>query len=278
MKITQIRNATVLLEFHSGGQPVGLLLDPMLAARGALPTLRYLVGERRRNPVADLPANARDLLARATHGLVTHCQRGHFDHLDRAGRRFLAERRLPVFCSDHDEAYLQARGLATRALHRNGPQPFFHGTVTLVPCVHGRGLVGRLMEHGSGYFIALPGEPSVYIAGDTVLSEEVRACLRDRQPDVAILPAGGARFDLGGSILMGAADMLEAASLTSGLLIANHLEALDHCPTTRAGLAADAARAGLGDRLLVPDDGQSVVVTARRDAARQSAAEPAAVN
>lgn len=53
------------------------------------------------------------------------------------------------------------------------------------------------MAHGHGFFIQLPGEPSLYLAGDTVLTDDVRNCLTQRQPDVSVLPAGGARFDLG---------------------------------------------------------------------------------
>ncbi len=89
MHITQIRNATVLLEFRAGGHDVALLVDPMLAEAGALPSLRYLGGTRRRNPLVPLPAAAGPALERSTHALITHCQKGHFDHLDRAGRRFL---------------------------------------------------------------------------------------------------------------------------------------------------------------------------------------------
>ena len=48
MHITQLRNATVLVEFESAGRPIGLLVDPMLAPRGALPALRYLGGGRQR--------------------------------------------------------------------------------------------------------------------------------------------------------------------------------------------------------------------------------------
>ncbi len=111
------------------------------------------------------------------------------------------------------------------------------------------------MEHGHGYFIDLPGEPTVYIAGDTLLTNDVRLCLTQRQPRVTILPGGGARFDIGSKILMDATDVLAACALTSGIVVANHLEALDHCPTTRADLAAAAVHAGLMDRLRIPEDG-----------------------
>lgn len=256
MHITQLRNATVLLEFESGGLPVRLLVDPMLAPRAALPTLKWLTRTRRRNPLVELPPRSDEVLASVTHALITHCQRGHFDHLDRAGKHFLRERRIPVFCTPHDAPYLRARGLEVHSLGALERAPFFHGHITAIPCVHGRGWVGRLMEHGVGYFIELPGEPSVYIAGDTLLTEAVRACITEKRPDISIVPAGGARFDTGGEILMDGADAVELARLTTGRVLANHLEALDHCPTTRAELRAAAQEAGLADRLLVPDDGE----------------------
>ncbi len=269
MKITQIRNATLLIEFkapRADGRDIGLLVDPMLARAGALPSLRYLGGERRRNPLVELPAATPELLRKVTHALITHCQRGHFDHLDRAGLRFLRESRVPVFCMPRDAVWLGARGLEIHELAASREdrraQSFLHGHITPIPCVHGRGLVGRLMEHGHGYLIALPGEPSVYIAGDTLLTDDVLACLSTLRPDVAVLPAGGARFDLGAEILMDGDDVLAACGMTRGRVVANHLEALDHCPTSRARLRDDAARAGLTDRLLVPEDGETLVFAA----------------
>jgi L-ascorbate metabolism protein UlaG (beta-lactamase superfamily) len=112
------------------------------------------------------------------------------------------------------------------------------------------------MEHGVGYFIELPGEPTVYLAGDTLLTEAVRGCITGRKPDIAVVPAGGARFDAGGEILMDGRDALELARLTGGHVLANHLEALDHCPTTREELRGAARQAGLAHKLLVPADGE----------------------
>ena len=258
MKITTLRNATLLLEWETRAAPVALLVDPMLAARGALPRLRFGGGGGRRNPLVDLPPSAPAALARTTHALITHCQRGHFDHLDSAGRRFLRERATPVFCGSGDAPWLAQRGLATLPLAASGRQPFLGGHITPVPCVHGRGWIGRLMAHGLGWFIELPGEPSVYIAGDTLLTDDVARLLADRNPDIAILPAGGARFDLGGEILMDGHDVCAAARLTDGLVIANHLEALDHCPVTRDCVRQLAATSGVGERLRVPEDGETM--------------------
>lgn len=249
MRITQLRNATIII--HAGAHHI--LVDPMLAPQGALPALRFFDGKRLRNPLVGLPANADSLLDQVTHCLITHCQKGHFDHLDRAGKHFLRERAIAVTCSAHDGAYLRSRGLNVQALPAgSGPHGFLGGTIETVPCVHGRGVVGALMEHGVGYLIALPGQPSLYLSGDTLYTEQVRRLVLQRQPDICVVPAGGARFDLGGDIIMGPADVVALAQIARGAVVANHLEALSHCPPSRASLAA------LGGAVLIPADGETI--------------------
>lgn len=259
MKITQLRNATAIL--HLGEHRI--LVDPMLAPQGALPPLK-MFGRRDRNPLVDLPAEAGTLLDTVTHCLVTHCQKGHFDHLDRAGRRWLRERQVPVICTPHDAAFLRQRGLNVQPLppDHHLPQPFLGGRVRTVACTHGTGVVGLLMEHGVGYFIEMPGEPSLYVSGDTILTDTVRRFVRARQPKVALVPAGGARFDVGGDIIMGAGEVVEFAGLFAGTTVANHLEALSHCPVTRDELRRAAAAAGIAQRLVVPADGETVAFPA----------------
>lgn len=255
MKIHQIRNATIIV----GLEAYRVLVDPMLARKGALPALRFLK-DRRRNPTVDLPETAPEALAAVTHCLITHCQRGHFDHLDRAGARWLRERQIPVICTPHDAAYLAKLGLNVQPLPQghDEPVPFLNGTIRTARCTHGRGLVGQLMEHGVGYLIEQPGEPSLYLAGDTLLTPEVRDFVREHQPQVSVIPGGGARFDIGGHIIMGIADVLEFLTISTGAVIVNHLEAINHCPVTRKDLARAAAASSYMSRLLVPDDGQEL--------------------
>ncbi|GAC1033201.1 MBL fold metallo-hydrolase [Pseudomonas sp. No.21] len=253
MNIRQIRNATIILEL--GDHRV--LVDPMLAPKGALPSLRVFAG-RQRNPIVDLPEGTSEVLESVTHCLITHCQKGHFDHLDRAGSRWLRERQIPVICTPHDAAYLARLGLNVQPLPdgHEEPKPFLGGVIRTVRCTHGEGLVGRLMEHGVGYLIELPGEPSLYLAGDTILTPGVRDFVQRHQPQVSVVPAGGARFDVGGDIIMGLDDVLDFTRLGRGTVIANHLEAINHCPVTRRELTRAAIDAGVAHRLLIPVDGQ----------------------
>ncbi|MBA3594462.1 MAG: MBL fold metallo-hydrolase [Pseudomonadota bacterium] len=261
MKITQLRNATVIVQ--SGDHRI--LVDPMLATRHALPPLRLLDGKRERNPTVELPAQAEAALESITHCLITHCQKGHFDHLDRAGKRWLREKQIPVICTLHDAGYLRQRGLNAQPLpaDHNRPSPFLGGTIRTVRCTHGEGWIGKLMEHGVGYLIDLPGEPSLYLAGDTILTPGIRSFVTDRQPGVSVVPAGGASFDMGQEIIMGVEEVIAFTQLvqsSQGLVIANHLEAISHCPVKRKELAAAATSAGVMSHLRIPQDGETVEI------------------
>ena len=235
----------------------------MLAPKDALPPLRFL-GQRQRNPIVGLPGVAEAMLESVTHCLITHCQKGHFDHLDRAGKHWLRTRQIPVICTTHDASYLRRRGLNADPLpnKHHEPQAFLGGQIRTVACTHGRGMIGRLMEHGVGYFIEMPGEPSLYLSGDTILTPDVGDFVARHQPQISLVPAGGARFDLGHEIIMGAREVMVFAQMTRGIVIANHLEALSHCPVTRAELSVAAIQAGLDDRLRIPEDGETLAFTA----------------
>lgn len=263
MKIRHLRNATLILEFNDSR----VLVDPMLAAKGALPPFAVFRHKGIRNPTVELPDGAYEAAEQATHALITHCQKKHVDHLDSAGTKMLARTAKPVFCTAHDDAFLQAAGLTTQPLEPRGAQPFLGGHITPVRAQHGRGWIRRVMENGVGYYIDIPGHPSVYISGDTVLTDDVRAALTALKPDVAVLAAGYASMDLGKPILMPLEEMLEFIRLAPGRVLANHLEALNHCPMTRQGFAGVLHEEGLLHKVDIPADGEVVDYGERRAAA-----------
>jgi len=254
MNITQLRNATIVIE--SGDNVI--LVDPMLAPKEAIPSLKYFTGNNRRNPLVEMPDGTNEILNRVTHCLITHCQKGHFDHLDRRGSKWLRENNIPVFCSEQDTDFLRKKGLDIHPLSSKTSNSFLSGSIDLVPCVHGKGMIGKFMAHGFGFFIQLKNEPSLYITGDTILTDQVKRFVKDNQPEWIVLPAGGARFNLGGDIIMGKEEALEVAKISNGKIIANHLEALDHCPVTREELARVSETQGFKNDFFVPKDGETV--------------------
>lgn len=254
MKIHFVRNATLVIETGDNR----ILVDPCLAGKGALPFYTLFRRRPRLNPLVDIPEKARPILSTITAGLITHCRYGHFDHLDGKGARLLAERGVPVYCAAADVNYLEKKGIRAIGLAPQEPSPFFGGRITPVPTGHGRGIIRRLMGPGLGFFIELPGEPGLYIAGDTVLTPGVREALCGLKPKVAVVNAGGAVLDIGKPILMPLDEVLEFIESAPGLVIAVHMDAFNHCMTGRSDLRKRLAGMKLSPKVLIPEDGETI--------------------
>ncbi|WP_257453696.1 MBL fold metallo-hydrolase [Archangium lipolyticum] len=247
MKIRHLRNATTLLtlgEHH-------LLVDPMLARPGALPGFKFFGGGRRPNPLVALPPGTFALLEEVTGVLVTHA---HPDHLDLAGLRWSQKRGLPVWASRVDAPKLKKKGLDVHELGDGA----LGMAVEIIPARHGRGLLAWLLGAVSGYYLAHPDEPSVYITSDAVLTDEVLDAVDRLQPDVIIAPAGAANMGLGGDILFSVDELVTLVRRAPGRVVLNHLEALDHCPTTRDGLRERMNAEGLLAKVHIPEDGEEM--------------------
>jgi hypothetical protein len=109
----------------------------------------------------------------------------------------------------------------------------------------------------SGFVLSAEGEPVLYIAGDTIWCEEVRDALSAHSPGVVVVNAGGARFNVGDPITMTAEDVIAVAQATPAetVVVAVHMDAINHCVDTRAALRRALREASLLEsRVLVPDD------------------------
>ncbi|WAS95735.1 MBL fold metallo-hydrolase [Nannocystis punicea] len=257
MKYRHLRNATALLTLGEHR----LLVDPMLADAGALPGFKLFGAGRRRNPLVPLPAGAPAWLDAATGVLVTH---EHPDHLDAAALRWIRARGLPVWSSHVDAASLRRKGLAVREVHDGS----LGLDVEVVPARHGHGWFAWLMGPVSGYYLAHPDEPSVYLTSDAVLADAVLEAVDRLQPDVVVAPAGAADMGVGGRILFSVDELVALVRRAPGRVVLNHLEALDHCPTTRADLRERLRAEGLQGKVDIPEDGEELQFTRPDDHAR----------
>ncbi len=252
MKVQHIRNACVIIHHNE----YRILVDPCLNPKGSLPPYSLFRKKARLNPTVGLPPNAESSLSQITSGLITHCRYGHFDHLDKAGVRLLAQKQVPVYCNQLDQPYLKRRRVNAIGLQMDQRSEFLDGHITAFPTQHGRGLVGVLMRPGAGYFIELPGEKTVYISGDTVMTQTVRHVLNDLRPDISVLNAGTATLDFGSPVLMSLKEQLDFIKTAPGTVIAVHLDAFNHCLTTRDNLRDVVSKAGLSGRVVIPEDGE----------------------
>jgi L-ascorbate metabolism protein UlaG (beta-lactamase superfamily) len=253
MRIRLVRNATLVVEL-AGRR---LLVDPALDEAGARPPVGN-TPHPRRNPLVPLPVPAEELVAGLDAVLVTHLHRDHFD--DTAAE--LVPQEPPLFCQPEDAETLRERGFAD--VRPVAAEEEWEGIVlTRTPARHGTGEIGAAMAPASGFVLRQPSGPSLYLAGDTILCPEVRDVLASHRPEVVVVNAGGAHFTTGDPIVMTAAEVVEVARLAPwARVVAVHLEAINHCPETRADLHQLLVEEGLVERVTVPEDGAAVPVEA----------------
>ena len=244
MGITLLRHATLLVRLNGKT----LLVDPMLDPPGARPPVENTPNDRR-NPLVPLPDFDPGSVKAI---LVTHT---HADHLDESAVERLPKD-LPLFCQPEDEGLLRSSGFSEvrpvgEDLSWDGVEVFRTGGR------HGTGEIGAKMAPVSGFVLRAPGEPALYVAGDTVWCPEVEAALDEHEPRVVVVNAGAARFNVGDPITMTAEDVARVCRhAPEAAVVAVHMDAINHCLLTRDELCSYLEREGLSEQTLIPADGE----------------------
>jgi L-ascorbate metabolism protein UlaG (beta-lactamase superfamily) len=254
--ITQIRNATIHLDYAG----VRFLIDPLLAEQGAYPGLDGTPNSEWRNPLTPLPLPVEEIID-VDAVIVTHL---HFDHWDEAAKTLLPKT-LPIFAQDEaDAAAIREAGFEdVRVL---GETSDFNGVgLHRTAAQHGSdqayAVIGEILGHVSGVVFSHPRYQTIYVAGDTIWNDDVRQALVQHRPEIVILNAGDAQITGIGSIIMGSADVLAVhQQVPDALLIAVHMEAINHCVLTRPQLRAFAHDEGFGGQMLIPGDGETITL------------------
>ena len=258
MKIHHLRNATFIIE----SKQYFILIDPMLGAKGSLPPFSILRFKLERNPTVELPDNAYEKLAKVTHALITHSQTfgfkplQHSDHLDASGERLLTEQNIPVITPSKDKSYLEKYGIrVSDGIKDWQTVDFIGGKISAVPAQHGHGWIHKVMANGCGFHLELPDEPSIYISGDTVMTDDIKRALTQFKPDITVVATGQAQLDIGQPLLMPSDEVWDFINLSPGKVIANHMEALNHCPVKRQTLRNLLKERDISDKVFIPLDG-----------------------
>jgi L-ascorbate metabolism protein UlaG (beta-lactamase superfamily) len=244
VKLTLIRHATLRVEFAGHTLLVDPQLDPA-GARAAVPN----TPNPRRSPLVELPMPPAAVVDGVDALLVTHL---HGDHFDDTAREVLP-RHLPLFCQPPDTERLHADGF-TDARPVHGDATLSDILIARTEGHHGTGEIGQQMAPVSGFVLAAPEEPTLYVAGDTILCDEVRAAIAEYRPDVIVVNASAAQFNEGGPIVMDNDDVAAlSAEVPDATIVAVHFECVSHSTQTRTQL-----RALNLPNVVVPDDGESV--------------------
>jgi L-ascorbate metabolism protein UlaG (beta-lactamase superfamily) len=254
MRIRFVRHATFV--FEAGGRRV--MVDPMLAPAGATSPVAGTPNQRR-NPLVDLPFDDVGMLA-LLEGLevvlVTHTHNDHWD-----GRaRDLIPRHTPILCQTEDWDDISASGFR-RVTPVEDDLRWDGLRFARAGGRHGTGEIGEQMGPVSGFVVRAEGSPTLYVAGDTIWCPEVEEALDVHGPDVVVVNAGAARFLEGDPITMTAEEVARVCrALPNALIIAVHMEAINHCLLTRDDLRVELQREGLAHRVKIPADGETLDV------------------
>jgi L-ascorbate metabolism protein UlaG (beta-lactamase superfamily) len=253
MHVRLIRHATLLV--HVG--PHRLLVDPMLDPAEARPPVAGTPNAKR-NPLVDLPEPPEVVVKGIDGALVTHL---HSDHFDATARRLLPPE-LPLLCQPHDGDALREGG--ARDVRPVADELEWEGVrIIRTEGRHGTGELAERLGPVSGFVLVGEEEPVLYVVGDSVWSDPVRAALDAHVPDLVVVNAGGARYTEGGPITMTADDVVAVARhAPQARVIAVHLEAINHCLETRADLHQRVHDEGLREQVTIPEDGAEVPLLA----------------
>ena len=249
MKFQLIRNATLRLEYAG----ITMLIDPMLGSKGAFQSFAGIED----NPTVDLPIPVSEVLAGVDLTLVSHLHQDHFD----AKAQDIIDKTLPIMCQPGDGETIESYGF-DQVIELQGETQWRQVSISRTGGQHGTGQWAERLNPVSGFVFQSPHEPTLYWIGDSIWCEEVNHALDKYQPDVIVCHSGGAELKDSGPIIMDAPQTITVCeAVPSAVVIATHLEALDHCKTSRQALKSDAEKSGIDlYRLLIPDDGEEIEI------------------
>ncbi|MCP3939934.1 MAG: MBL fold metallo-hydrolase [Desulfobacteraceae bacterium] len=246
MKIQQIRNSTLKISF--AGKTI--LTDPVLLPKHGIESF----AGREKNPIVELPMPAQDVISGIDMVLVSHLHRDHFDDLAKK----MLPRDIPLFCRPgHEDAIRKAGFSAVTPIEKSVTWEGIE--ITRTPGRHaGNQKWEDILGKVAGFVLKADDEPLVYWVGDTILYDGIKNLIKRVKPDIILTHSCGAVLDDSGPIVMDAGMTIEVCKMApQSIVIATHMEALDHATVTRKELREMAEKTGIkADQLLIPEDGE----------------------
>lgn len=256
MQITQIRNATQIITY-AGKR---FLIDPLLAPKDAYPGYAGCVRQEIRVPMVDLPFDISRIID-VDAVIVTHT---HPDHWDDVAASVIPKDKLIFVQNEKDKAILSGQGF--KNLQSFADNAYF-GDIELIKttCQHGTDLaykdpvMGEMLGDASGVVFKHPQEKTIYLIGDSVWTKTIENNMNKYQPDILIMNTGWAHVLRYGPIIFGKEDVIKAHNvLPEAMIVATHMETVNHSLLTRAELMDYARINQIEDFVCAPADGETV--------------------
>ncbi|MBE5103389.1 MBL fold metallo-hydrolase [Priestia aryabhattai] len=250
MKINQIRNATILVEYANKK----FLIDPMLAEKGTYPPFPNSPRQGQNNPLVSLPTSVENIIEGIDAVIVTHL---HLDHFDEAAQRILPKD-IKMFVQNEEDA-TEVKNAGFQNVEVLQEDTVFEG-IQLIKTKgeHGRGEILKLAGLVCGVVFKHQSEKPLYVAGDTVWYDEIQKTIDTHRPEIIVVNGGDNQFFEGGSLIMGKEDIYEVyKAAPDAKIIVVHMEAVNHWNLSREELNSFINEKEMSSTVLVPDDGES---------------------
>lgn len=258
MNITQIRNATQIIEY--AGKK--FLIDPMLAPQGTYPGFAGTVNADVRNPTVELPFSIDEIID-VDAVLLTHT---HPDHWDETAIQTIPKETLIFVQHEGDEQILRTQGF-THVEIFSEKTDYAGISFTRTACQHGSDAayenkeLGDMLAEVTGVILSHAEEEKLYLVADTIWTQAVEDTMKREQPDVVILNTGWAHVIGYGPIIMGKEDVVKThVVLPNAKIVATHMGAVNHALVTRDALRAYVDINRLADYVYIPEDGETITL------------------
>ncbi len=256
MNIQLIRNATIVVEY--AGKK--FLIDPMFAEKGTMPAFGPGIGlpdaprQDQNNPLVSLPVSIDTIIQDIDAVIVTHL---HPDHWDQNAVKALPKD-IKLFSQNEEDATEIRKAGFQHVEVLQGDTVFENIQLIKTKGEHGRGEMLKATGHVCGVVFKHASEKTLYVAGDTVWYSGVKEVIDTHTPEIIVVNAGDNQFLVGGSLVMGKADVYEVyKAAPNAKIISVHMEAVNHWTLSREELKSFADEKGISENVLVPDDGEA---------------------
>lgn len=255
MEITQVRNATIIVNYNG----TKFLIDPWLGPKEYMEGFISGVNSQIRQPRVELPMEINKIV-NVDAVIVTHL---HPDHWDEYAAKAL-DKNIKIFVqSECDKEFVQNEGFKNiEILNENGTEykqiklyktTGEHGIKEIIEPICKQ--VGMAYD-AMGIVFKADNEKTLYLTGDTIWCKEVEESLSKFTPAVIIANACGATVLNGERLIMNKEDLNTLLiHSTKATVIASHMDTVSHLTVTRNDLQE------LTDKhknLLIPNDGEII--------------------
>ena len=254
MKITQVRNATIIVEFDKNK----FLIDPWLGPKDYMEGFEAGINSHIRQPRVELPFEIQQIVD-VDAVILTHF---HPDYFDEYAVNALNKDIKFFVQSQTDLEIIQSYGFKNIEIITEDGITYKNIKLYKTNCQHGkREIIKPICESvgmpydSMGVVFKSENEKTLYIAGDTIWCKEVKDALDKHSPYIIVVNACGATVFNGEHIIMNIDDVKEVLKYSpNSTLIASHMDTVSHLSVTREDLKNFAEECNISN-LLIPNDG-----------------------